>query len=157
MRVIGADAAQLGILQTFDAIKMAQDVGLDLVEVAPTSVPPVCRIMDYGKFKYEQSKKNHDAKQNQKAVHLKEIKLRPGTGVHDLEFKVRHAREFLQEGSRVKISMMFRGREKAYQQNGMAGMAHIQAQLLDIGQAEFPPRMEGNCLAMILIPKLGKA
>ena len=153
MRVIGVSGEPIGVLSFFDALKVAQDVGLDLVEVAPTAAPPVCRVMDYGKFKYEQSKKDHAAKAHQKGVHLKEVKLRLATGIHDLEFKIRNARAFLQEGNKVKISMMFRGREKAYQERGREHMTHIQQQLQDAGQPEFPPKMEGNCMALILVPK----
>ena len=130
---------------------------MDLVEVAPTAAPPVCRIMDYGKYKYEQNKKDHVARQHQKGAQLKEIKLRPATGAHDLEFKINHARDFLKAGNRVKMSMMFRGREMAFQQRGHEGMAQILKQVQDVAQVEVPPRMEGRCLAMFLVPKAGKS
>ncbi len=140
-------------MPSYDAIKRALDIGLDLVEVAPNSAPPVCRIMDFGKYKYEQSKKDHATKLHQRGAHLKEIKLRLSTGIHDLDVKIRHAKEFLEEGNKVKVAVMFRGRERAYQQKGWQHMAHIQQQLLTVGQPEYPPKMEGNCLAMILVPK----
>ena len=112
--------------------------------------------MDYGKYKYEQNKKDHVARQHQKGTHLKEIKLRPGTGAHDLEFKINHARDFLKAGNRVKISMMFRGRELAFQQRGYDGMAQILKRVQDVAQVEIPPRMEGRCLAAFLVPKSNK-
>jgi translation initiation factor IF-3 len=140
-------------MPSYDAIKKAFESGLDLVEVSPNSAPPVCRIMDFGKYKYEQSKKEHATKLHQRGSHLKEIKLRLSTGVHDLDVKIRHAREFLEEGNKVKVAIMFRGRERAYQKKGWEHMAHIQQQLLTVGQPEYPPKMEGNCLAMILVSK----
>ncbi len=137
-------------------MQKAEEEALDLVEISPTSNPPVCRILDFGKFKYSQNKKDHAAKLHQKGMHLKEIKLRPFTGEHDLDFKVKHARDFLEEMNKVKISLMFRGREMAHQERGREIMAHIQQALQEVGQPEFPPRMEGNCMAMVLIPKAGK-
>ncbi len=143
-------------MPSYDAIKKASDTGLDLVEVAPNSVPPVCRIMDFGKYKYEQSKKEHATKLHQRGTHLKEIKLRLSTGVHDLDVKIRHAKEFLEDGNKVKVAIMFRGRERAYQQKGWEHMAHIQKELQSVGQPEYPPKMEGSCLAMILVAKSAK-
>lgn len=136
-----------------DATKKAEEYGLDLVEVAPTSAPPVCRIMDFGKYKYEQSKKDHAAKQNQKGTHVKEVKFRLFTGEHDQDFKIRHAEEFLAEGYKVKITLMFRGREMAYQPKGREIMGKIQQALLESGQPEYPPKMEGNSMTMIMVPK----
>jgi len=156
VRVIGPDGEQVGIMTSYDAIKTASETGLDLVEVAPNSVPPVCRIMDFGKYKYEQSKKEHATKLHQRGLHLKEIKLRLSTGVHDLDVKIRHAKSFLEEGHKVKMAIMFRGRERAYQQRGWEHMAHIQKQLQPVGQPEYPPKMEGNCLAMVLVSKVTK-
>lgn len=156
VRVIGPEGEQIGIMATRDAIKKAEEVGFDLVEVAPTSTPPVCRIMDFGKYKYEQSKKDHSAKQHQKGTHIKEVKLRLYTGEHDLDFKVRHARDFLESQNKVKVTLMFRGREMAYQQKGREIMTQIQQKLQEVGQPEYPPKMEGNNMAMILIPKSAK-
>ncbi|MDC4206825.1 MAG: translation initiation factor IF-3 [Candidatus Manganitrophus sp.] len=156
VRVIGPEGEQLGIMSSRDATKKAEEYGLDLVEVAPTSAPPVCRIMDFGKYKYEQSKKEHAAKLNQKGTHVKEVKFRLFTGEHDLDFKIKHARDFLSSGNKVKTTLMFRGREMAYQQKGREIMAQILQQLQDVGAPENPPRMEGNSMVMLLIPKLTK-
>lgn len=146
----------MGIMSARDAVKKAEELGFDLVEVAPTSNPPVCRIMDFGKYKYEQSKKEHATKLNQKGTHIKEVKLRPYTGEHDLDFKIRHARDFLEAGNKVKITLMFRGREMAYQARGREIMAQIQQSLVDAGQPEYPPKMEGNAMVMIVVPKSAK-
>lgn len=154
VRVIGPEGEQLGIMSARDGIKKAEEHGFDLVEVAPTSNPPVCRIMDFGKYKYELSKKEHATKQ--KGTQIKEVKFRLYTGEHDVEFKIRHAKDFLDEGHKVKITLMFRGREMAYQQRGREIMAQIQQQLLEIGQPEYPPKMEGNSMVMILVPKATK-
>lgn len=156
VRVIGPEGEQMGIMSSRDAIKKAEEFGFDLVEVAPTSAPPVCRIMDFGKFKYEQSKKEHATKQHQKGTHIKEVKLRLYTGEHDLGFKIRHAKDFLEEGNKVKVTLMFRGREMAYQQRGREIMAQIQQELQDVGQSEYPPKMEGHSMAMIMVPKSAK-
>lgn len=153
VRVIGADAEQLGVLPTRDAIAKAAELGLDLVEVAPTSQPPVCRIMDYGKFKYEQNKKQHAMKQHQKTTHVKEIKLRPHTDKHDLDFKIRHIREFLQASDKVKVTMMFRGREMAYLDAGKATLAKVIEAANDVGVIEQHPRLEGRNMILILSPK----
>ncbi|HXC61769.1 MAG TPA: translation initiation factor IF-3, partial [Nitrospiria bacterium] len=118
VRAIGPEGEQLGVLPIRDALKKAEELGYDLVEIAPTAKPPVCRIMDYGKYKYEQSKKQHTAKMHQRSMLVKEIKLRPQTDKHDLEFKIRHMREFLEEGHKVKVTLMFRGREMTYLDRG---------------------------------------
>ncbi|MFQ5597984.1 MAG: translation initiation factor IF-3 [Nitrospiria bacterium] len=152
-RVIGPEGEQLGIMSIADALKQASEYGLDLVEVAPTANPSVCRIMDFGKYKYEQSRKERSLKAHQKGGHLKEVKFRPYTGEHDLEFKVNHAREFLEERNKVKITLMFRGREMAYKQRGWEIMSQIQKQLEDVGQPEYNPKMEGRNMIMILAPK----
>ena len=154
VRVIGPEGEQLGIMSARDGIKKAEEYSFDLVEVAPTSNPPVCRIMDFGKYKYELSKKEHSTKQ--KGTQIKEVKFRLYTGNHDVEFKIRHAKDFLEEGHKVKITLMFRGREMAYQQKGREIMAQIQQQLLEIGLPEYPPKMEGNSMVMILVPKATK-
>lgn len=156
VRVIGPEGEQLGILPSRDAVKKAEELGFDLVEVAPTSNPPVCRIMDFGKYKYEQSKKDHSAKLNQKGTHIKEVKLRLYTGEHDLDFKIRHAKDFLESSNKVKITLMFRGREMAYQSRGREIMTQIQQQLLEVGAPEYPPKMEGNNMTMVMVPKQTK-
>ncbi len=143
----------MGILPTPDAFRQAQENGYDLVEVAPTSQPPVCRIMDYGKYKYELSKKDHQSRRHQKSTQVKEIKLRPRTDKHDLEIKIRQIKEFLAEGNKTKVTLTFRGREMANQEMGRALMTSLIAQLMDTGTVEYAPRMEGRSLIMIVAPK----
>lgn len=153
MRAIGPEGEQLGILPTPDAFRKAQEMGYDLVEVAPTSQPPVCRIMDYGKYKYELSKKDHQSRRHQKSTQVKEIKLRPRTDKHDLEIKVRQIKEFLSEGNKTKVTVTFRGREMANQELGRAVMTSVMEQVLEAGTIEYQPRMEGRSLIMIVAPK----
>ena len=136
-----------------DAFRKAQELGYDLVEVAPTSQPPVCRIMDYGKYKYELSKKEHQSRRHQKSTQVKEIKLRPRTDKHDLEIKIRQIKGFLAEGNKTKVTVTFRGREMANQEMGRAMMATVMGQLADSGTIEYAPRMEGRSLIMIVAPK----
>jgi translation initiation factor IF-3 len=153
VRAIGPEGEQLGILPTADALKKAQEGGYDLVEVAPTSQPPVCRIMDYGKYKYELSKKDHQSRRHQKSTQVKEIKLRPRTDKHDLEIKVRQIKEFLAEGNKTKVTVTFRGREMANQELGRAVMTSVVEQVTEAGTIEYQPRMEGRSLLMIVAPK----
>lgn len=153
VRVIDAENAQLGVLEIADALRAAQEQGLDLVEVAPGADPPVCRIMDYGQFKYQQSKRQHEAKKNQKIVLLKEIKMRPRTEDHDFQFKLKHALEFIEEGNKVKITIMFRGRELSHQDLGHKLMARFVEATQEFAQAEASPRMEGRFLSTTLAPK----
>lgn len=138
---------------TPDAFKKAQDLGYDLVEVAPTSQPPVCRIMDYGKYKYELQKKEHQSRRHQKSTTVKEIKLRPRTDKHDLEIKIRQIKNFLEEGNKTKVTVTFRGREMAYQEMGRAMMNSVVEQLAEAGTIEYAPRMEGRSLIMVVAPK----
>ncbi len=156
MRVIGADAEQLGILQRNDALQMAKEQGLDLVEVSPNAEPPVCRIMDYGKFKYEQQKKKQEAKKNQTVVQIKEIKVRPKTDDHDYETKVRHIRRFLEQGDRCKVSVFFRGREIVHKDRGETILDRIIEDTKDIGKVEQEARTEGRVLQMLLVPLVKK-
>lgn len=153
IRVIGPEGEQMGIMSPSDAINKSSEYGLDLVEVAPTAKPPVCRIMDFGKFKYEQSRKERSLKSSQKGGHLKEVKFRPYTGEHDLEFKIKHAKDFLESRNKVKITLMFRGREMAYRQKGWEIMAQVQKQLEEWGQPEYAPKFEGRNMIMVLAPK----
>ncbi len=153
VRVIGAEGEQLGIMAVRDAMNKAQENGYDLVEIAPTAQPPVCRIMDFGKFKYEQSKKQHSVKVHQRGGHLKEVKLRPHTDEHDLDYKVRHIKRFLEEGNKAKVTLMFRGREMAYIDKGRQLMAKVIENIGDSGAVEQHPRLEGNNMIMILAPK----
>jgi translation initiation factor IF-3 len=153
VRVIGPEGEQLGVLPTREALKKAEEFGYDLVEVAPTAHPPVCRIMDYGKYKYEQSKKQHAMKLHQRSMLVKEIKLRPQTDKHDLEFKIRHIREFLEEGHKVKVTLMFRGREMSYLDRGKTLLSKVTEALTDLGHTEQLPRLEGRNMIMIFAPK----
>ena len=153
MRVIGADNDQLGILDTADALRLAQEQSLDLVEVAPGADPPVCRIMDYGQYKYQQSKRQHEARKNQKIVLMKEIKMRPRTEEHDFQFKLKHALEFVEEGNKVKVTVMFRGRELSHQELGHRLMARFVEATQEHAQLEASPRMEGRTLTAVLSPR----
>ncbi len=151
--MIDAEGKQLGILSLSDALAEAAKGGLDLVEVAPTSTPPVCRILDYGKFRYQQSKKLQDAKKSQTTIQVKEIRLRPKTETHDLQVKIKHIRKFLDQHDKVKITMMFRGREIAYADMGKKIMEDIREALAEFSIVEQQPRLEGRNMIMILAPK----
>ena len=153
VRVIGPEGEQLGVLATPEAFRRAQELGYDLVEVAPTSQPPVCRIMDYGKYRYEQSKKDHQSRRHQKSTQVKEIKLRPRTDKHDLEIKIKQIKGFLTEGNKTKVTVTFRGREMANQELGRAIMASVIEQLAASSTVEYAPRMEGRSLIAIFAPK----
>jgi len=150
IRVIADDGEQLGVMTPSDALARAQEVGLDLVEVAPGSKPPVCRIMDYGRFKYERKKKL--GKNKGHTASLKEVKLRPRTDQHDLDFKLKNARRFLTDGDKVKVTVMYRGREMVHREFGYRQLEHVTELLSDIANVENPPRMEGRFLSMILVP-----
>jgi len=152
IRVIGSDGEQLGIMSPQEAMERAREDGLDLVEVAPNSRPPVCRIMDYGRYKYEQKKKHQGKGKTGHAATLKEIKMRPGTDMHDLEFKLKNARKFLMEGDKVKVTVMFRGREMVHKDRGRDQLNTVVKLLEEIAKVENPPRMEGRFMSMILVP-----
>jgi len=151
--VIAPDGDQLGILLTVDALRKAEDFGLDLVEVAPTADPPVCRIMDYGKFKYQQSKKAHDARKKQNVTHIKEVKVSPKTEDHDVQNKVKHIRRFLENGDKAKVTMIFRGREISYTDIGRKILDKVALGIEDIGTIEQKPTLEGRNMVMIIAPK----
>lgn len=153
VRVIGHDGSQLGIMEVDKALALAEERGLDLVEVAPTARPPVVRIMDFGKFKFEQAKQARLAKKKQHVIHLKEVKYRPGIEDHDFETKTRHARRFLEEKNKVKVTLMFRGRQIAHPELGHAVVERVAAELADIAKVESAAKMEGKQLTMILAPK----
>ena len=156
VRVIADDGTQLGVLGAREALALAQEKGLDLVEVSPTARPPVCRIMDYGKFKYEQSKRERKARKKQHVMHLKEVKLRPKVAEHDYDFKVEHARQFLEKRDKVKFTVTFRGREMAHQELGHQMLQQVIADLAEIAAPESIPRSEGRTLVMIMLPKAPK-
>ncbi|MFB3925958.1 MAG: translation initiation factor IF-3 [Syntrophales bacterium] len=151
--MIDAEGKQLGILSLEDALREAGKAGLDLVEVAPNASPPVCRIMDYGKFRYQQSKKLQVARKHQATVQLKEVRLRPKTEEHDLQVKLRHIKKFLEQNSKVKITMMFRGREIVYSDIGRSIMENIKKELQDMCLIDQQPKLEGRNMVMILTPK----
>ena len=157
VRVVGEDGEQLGVLPTRDALTKARELGLDLVEVAPTSRPPVCRIMDYGKYKYEQSKKARQARKRQHHVVVKEIKMRPKIETHDYDFKKKHIVEFLEHGDKVKVTLMFRGREMAHTDLGRKLLDQLSSELTDLAKVEAPPKQEGRNMTMLLTPIVTKA
>jgi translation initiation factor IF-3 len=153
VRLVGAEGEQLGIVKLYDALRQAEEADLDLVEIAPMAQPPVVKIMDYGKFKYQESKKQHEAKLKQKQVQIKEIKFRPGTDEGDYQIKLRNLIKFLNEGDKTKITLRFRGREMAHQEIGMAQLKRVEADLAEYGVVEQFPKMEGRQLVMMLAPK----
>ena len=153
VRVISDAGEQLGVLTIDEALAMAEEKGLDLVEVAPMARPPVVKIMDYGKYKFEEAKAARAAKKKQHVIEVKEIKFRPGIDDHDFDFKVRHMREFLKEGNKVKVTMMFRGRQMARLDLGKAVLDRVAEQLVDVGKIEFDARVEGRTMTMVFGPK----
>lgn len=153
VRVIGADGEQVGILPTSEALQLAQEQGLDLVEVAPAAKPPVCKIIDFGKYQYQQSKKARELKKKQHTITVKEIKITPITEEHDIQFKEKHARKFLMEGDKVKITVRFRGRQLAHTELGREKLQRFIADLEDIAIVERPPTMEGRNMSTILAPQ----
>jgi translation initiation factor IF-3 len=150
VRVIDAEGGQLGILDTREAIKKAEEAGLDLVEVAPTAKPPVCRIMDFGKYKYEMAKKAAESRKHQTVIVVKEIKLRPRTDDHDVNFKLNNIKRFLEEGNKVKVTVMFRGREMAHIDHGRAVLNRIITELQNDAIVESSPRLEGRNMTLLL-------
>jgi translation initiation factor IF-3 len=153
VRLIGAEGEQLGVVAVAEALRLADEAELDLVEIAPLAEPPVCRIMDIGKFKYAEAKKQHEAKLKQKQVQIKEIKFRPGTDEGDYNIKLRNLIKFLGDGDKTKITLRFRGREIAHQQIGMQLLERVKQDLLEHGVVEQFPKMEGRQMVMVLSPK----
>lgn len=153
IRVIGADGALIGVMAPREAVKIANEAGLDLVEISPNAKPPVCKITDYGKYKYELQKKAKEAKKRQVIVLVKEIKLRAKTEDHDLEFKLRHIERFLAEGNKAKITVKFRGRELAHKNLGREMLDKIAKKLEEVGSIEQFPKMEGRNMTMLIAPK----
>lgn len=152
VRLVGEDGEQLGIIPTLEALKMAQDNGLDLVEVAPQAKPPVCRILNYGKFKFEQEKKNRESRKKQKLVKMKEVRMQPKIEIHDLDFKTKHIADFLEQGSKVKVTIRFRGRELAHTELGRVVLDKILDRLEVPFAVDRRPAMEGRFMSMILSP-----
>jgi translation initiation factor IF-3 len=153
VRVIGADGEQVGVLERDQALSMAEEAGMDLVEIQPTADPPVCRIMDFGKFKFEMQKKAHAAKRKQKQVEIKELKFRPSTEEGDYNVKLRNLRRFLEEGDKVKVTVRFKGREMAHTELGEAMVKKIQADIVNEAVIESFPRFEGRQMVMMVAPK----
>ena len=151
--MVGVENEPLGIVSLAEAMRMAEEAEIDLVEIAPTAQPPVCRLMDYGKFKYRESKKQHEAKLKQKQIQVKEVKFRPGTDEGDYAIKVRNLIRFLSDGDKAKITLRFRGREMAHQELGLAMLKRVEADLLEYGTVEQFPKMEGRQMVMVLSPK----
>ena len=154
--MIGEEGEQLGVLDIRDAIRAAREKGLDLVEVAATADPPVCRIIDFGKFQYEAKKKANEAKKKQVTITVKEVKFRPGTDDHDYDYRMKHAREWLEGGDKVKATIWFRGREMTHRELGARILEKLEKDLIDVGEVEARPRMEGNQMFIILGPKRHK-
>lgn len=146
----------MGLFQTMDAIKLAEERGYDLVEISPTARPPVCKIMDFGKYKYEMAKKAHEAKKHQVVVLLKEVKMRPATDEHDLMTKVKHIRRFIEDGNKAKVTVQFRGREMAHRELGQKIMSRVVEEIGELATLEQPPKMEGRFLIAILAPNREK-
>jgi translation initiation factor IF-3 len=156
VRLVGLDGEPLGIVKLADAFRLSEQLDADLVEIAPQASPPVCRLMDYGKFKYQESKKAHEAKLKQKVIQVKEVKFRPGTDDGDYHVKLRNLVRFLDEGDKTKITLRFRGREMAHQEIGMRVLERLKGDLEEYGQVEQMPKMEGRQMVMVLSPKKKK-
>ena len=153
VRLINADGDNVGVVETLEALRQAIEAGLDLVEVSPDADPPVAKILDYGKFKFQEQKKQAEARKKQKIVEIKEIKRRPSIDDHDYDVKMRSIRRFFEEGDKVKVTLRFRGREMAHQQLGMAVLQRVKADVLEISKVESEPRLEGRQMVMVLAPK----
>ncbi|MFA7565689.1 MAG: translation initiation factor IF-3 [Alkalispirochaeta sp.] len=152
VRLVGSEGEQLGIVSTLEALRMAQEQGVDLVEIAPQAKPPVCKLLDYGKFKFEQEKSNREARKKQKLLKMKEVRMQPKIEKHDLEFKTRHIQDFLEQGSKVKVTIRFRGRELAHTELGKVVLDKIIDMLEIPFQIDRKPTMEGRFMSMILSP-----
>jgi translation initiation factor IF-3 len=156
VRLVGIDGEPLGIVKLAEAFRLSEQSDVDLVEIAPQAAPPVCRLMDYGKFKYSESKKAHEAKLKQKVIQVKEVKFRPGTDDGDYNVKLRNLVRFLDDGDKTKITLRFRGREMAHQEIGMRVLERLRTDLDEYGQVEQMPKMEGRQMVMVLAPKKKK-
>ena len=153
VRLIGVDGEQLGIVKLAEAVRLSEQNDVDLVEIAPNAQPPVCRLMDYGKFKYQEQKRQHEAKLKQKIIQVKEVKFRPGTDEGDYQVKLRNLRRFLEEGDKAKVTLRFRGREMAHQELGMRVLERVRDDLVEISAVEAMPKLEGRQMVMVLAPK----
>jgi len=153
VRLIGLDGEQLGIVKIAEAFRLSELHDVDLVEIAPNADPPVCRLMDYGKFKYQEQKRQAEARAKQKIIQVKEVKFRPGTDEGDYQVKLRNLRRFLEEGDKAKVTLRFRGREMAHQELGMRVLERVRDDLMEIGQVESMPKLEGRQMVMVLAPR----
>lgn len=153
MRVVGEAGEQLGVMAVPDAIKRAEEAGLDLVEVAPTAVPPVCRIIDYSKYKYEQEKREKEARKKQRVIHIKEVRMGPKIGEHDYQFKLHNLEDFLKRGDKVKVTMMFKGREMSHIDLGRRILDRLASDISAVGEIEEAPRLEGRIIGMVIRAK----
>ncbi|MEO3434724.1 translation initiation factor IF-3 [Inquilinus sp. CAU 1745] len=153
VRLVGADGEMIGVVHIRDALRAAEDAALDLVEVSPNADPPVCKILDYGKYKYEAQKKKNEARKKQKVIDVKEIKLRPNIDDNDYQVKMRNARRFIEEGDKVKVTLRFRGREMAHQELGMNVLVRVRDELEEMAKVEQMPKMEGRQMIMVLTPR----
>jgi translation initiation factor IF-3 len=153
IRLIGADGENVGVVPPSVGLQMAQDAGLDLVEISPNATPPVCKVMDLGKFKYEQQKREAEARKKQKIIEIKEIKFRPGTDTHDYDVKMRSVMKFLEEGDKVKVTLRFRGREMAHQDLGLELLNRVRTDVGEAGKVESMPKLEGRQMVMMIAPK----
>ncbi len=153
MRLIGSDGEQVGILSIRDALERAREAGMDLVEISPNVEPPVCRVMDYGKFRYQHSKQRAAARKKQKLIHVKEVKFRPGTDIGDYTTKLKNLKRFLENGDKTKVTLRFRGREMAHQELGLELLKRVEHDLADLGHVEQYPKMEGRQMVMVIGPK----
>lgn len=156
MRLVGIDNEPIGIVGLRDAIRMAEEAEVDLVEIAPQARPPVCRLMDYGKFKYQEQKRAHEARQKQKVIQVKEVKFRPGTDDGDYQVKLRNLRRFLEEGDKAKVTLRFRGREMAHQEFGVRLLDRVRTDLEEVAMVEQMPKLEGRQMIMVVAPKKKK-
>ncbi len=156
IRLIGPENEQIGIVHIREALRMAEEADVDLVEIAPTATPPVCRLMDYGKFKYQEQKRAHDARQKQKIIQVKEVKFRPGTDEGDYLVKMRNVNRFLEDGDKVKVTLRFRGREMAHQEFGVRLLERIRNELDEVAVVEQMPKLEGRQMIMVIAPKRRK-
>ena len=153
VRVLLDDGEQLGVMKTQEAINVAKDRKMDLVEIAPNNNPPVCKIIDYGKFKYQEQKKKNEAKKKQKTIETKEIKIRPGTGEHDYQVKIKNANKFIKEGNRVKFSLRFKGREMEHSNLGIEMLKRVKQDLIEVIRVEMEPKIEGRQAFLVVAPK----
>ena len=153
IRLVGADGEMIGVVSLREGLVMAEEAGLDLVEVSPNADPPVCKILDFGKFKYETQKKKAEARKKQKVIEVKEVKLRPGIDENDYNVKMRSMRKFLEEGDKVKVTLRFRGRELAHQDLGFKVLERVRAELEELGKIEQHPKMEGRQMVMVIAPR----